>query len=144
VLADLERFGGEGLDPGNALGELAAFAAGHPQRVMLLCYPLAEELEAGRPGTVETAESMVQEAIARTEAAHQALWSQLRRSEKVVLAGIADGLPPASPALAYEHQLGRNTLHEAAERLVDQGHLARERSGMRLIDPLLGEWLRRR
>lgn len=145
VLADLaERFGGEGLDPGDALGELAAFAAGHPQRVMLLCYLLAEELEAGRPGTVETAESVVQEAIARTEAAHQALWSQLRRSEKVVLAGVADGLPPASPALAAEHQLGRNTLHEAAERLVDQGHLARQRNALRVIDPLLGEWLRRR
>jgi hypothetical protein len=145
VLADLaERFAGEGLDPGDALGELAAFAAGHPQRVMLLCYLLAEELEAGRPGTVETAESVVHEAIVRTDPAHQALWSQLRRSEKVVLAGVADGLPPASPALAAEHQLGRNTLHEAAERLVDQGHLARERNAVQVIDPLLGEWLRRR
>jgi uncharacterized protein len=145
VLADLaERFAGEGLDPGDALGELAVFAAGHPQRVMLLCYLLAEELEAGRPGTIETAESVVQKAIARTEAAHQALWTQLRRSEKVVLAGIADGLPAASPALASEHQLGRNTLHEAAERLVDQGHLARGRNALRVIDPLLGEWLRRR
>ena len=145
VLADLgERFSREGLAPGDALGQLAAFAAGHPQRVMLLCYLLAEELEAGRPGTVETAESVLDKAIARTEAAHQALWSQLRRSEKVVLAGIADGLPPASPALAAEHQLGRNTLHEAAERLVDQAHLAREGNALRVIDPLLGEWLRRR
>ena len=39
VLADLaERFEIEGLDPGEALGELAVFADGHPQRVMLLCY----------------------------------------------------------------------------------------------------------
>jgi hypothetical protein len=107
VLADLsERFSGEGLAPADALGQLAAFAAGHPQRVMPLCHLLAEEREAGRPGTVETAESVIQTTIARTEAAHQALWSQLRRSEKVVLAGIADGLPPASPALASEHQLG--------------------------------------
>lgn len=146
TLADLgARFAGEGLDPGDALGELVAFADGHPQRAMLLCYLLAEALEAGRPGTAETAEAVVEEAIRRTEAAHQALWSQLRRSEKVVLAGIADGLPPASPALAEEHQLGRNTLHEAAERLVDQGHLARDARGrMRVIDPLLAEWLRRR
>jgi uncharacterized protein len=145
VMADLsERFAAEELDPGDALGELAAFARGHPQRVMMLCYLLAEALETGRPGTAETAEAVLEDAIARTEAAHQALWSQLRRSEKVVLAGIADGLPPASPALAGEHQLGRNTLHEAAERLVDQGHLARERGAMRVIDPLLAEWLRRR
>ncbi len=145
VVADLtERFTYEGLDPGEALGELAVFASGHPQRVMLLSYLLAEELKAGRPGTAETAESVLRGAIARTEAAHQALWSQLRRSEKVVLAGVADGLPPASPALAAEHQLGRNTLHEAADRLVNQGHLAREPRGMRVIDPLLREWLSRR
>src|SRR5215207_8749001 len=43
-----------------------------------------------------------------------------------------------------EHRLGRNTLHEAAERLVDQGHLGREGSATRVIDPLLREWLRRR
>jgi uncharacterized protein len=146
VLTDLgARFAAEGLDPGDALGELAAFADGHPQRVMLLCYLLAERLEAGEPGTPQTAEAVVEAAIARTDAAHQALWSQLRRSEKVVLAGIADGLPPASPALADEHNLGRNTLHEAAERLIDQGHLARDASArVRVIDPLLAEWLRRR
>jgi hypothetical protein len=145
VLSDLaERFASERLEPGDALAELAVFAGGHPQRVMFLCYLLGERLAAGQPGTAETAEAVVQDGIARTEAAHQALWSQLRRSEKVVLAGVADGLPPASPALAAEHQLGRNTLHEAAERLVDQGHLAREPSGMQVIDPLLREWLRRR
>jgi hypothetical protein len=111
---------------------------------MLLSYLLAEALELGRPATVETAESVIQDAITRTEAAHEALWSQLRRSEKVVLAGVADGLAPASPPLAAEHHLARNTLHEAAERLVNQGHLARKRTGMRVIDPLLREWLRRR
>ncbi len=145
VVADLfERFATEGLDPGEALGELAAFAGGHPQRVMLLSYLLAEQLEAGRPGTPETAELVIQAAVERAQPSHEALWSQLRRSEKVVLAGVADGLPPSSPALAQDHQLGRNTLHEAAERLIDQGHLTRERNGVRVIDPLLREWLRRR
>ena len=145
LLAELaNRFARENVDPGEALGELAVFAGGHPQRVMLLCYLLAEQLEAGRVGTVETAEFVVQDAIERTQAAHEALWRQLRRSEKVVLAGVADGVPPASAALAAEHQLGRNTLHEAAERLVDQGHLGREGNNMRVIDPLLREWLKRR
>ena len=78
VLADLaERFEIEGLDPGEALGELAVFADGHPQRVMLLCYLLAEQLEAGRPGTPETAALVLDEALERTQAAHQALWGQL-------------------------------------------------------------------
>jgi len=138
------RFAEEELHPGEALGELAAFAGGHPQRVMLLCYLLAEQLTAGLPGTPETAATVVESAIERTQAAHEALWRQLRRSERVVLAGVADGVPPASPGLAAEHQLGRNTLHQAAERLTDQGHLARDASGTRVIDPLLAEWLRRR
>src|SRR3954452_4253241 len=155
VLADLAaRFEIEGLDPGEALGELAVFADGHPQRVMLLCYLLAEQLGAGRPGTPETAALVLDQALERTQAAHQALeptqaahqprWGQLSRSEKVVLAGAAEGVAPASRSLAAEHRLSRQTLHEAADRLVDQGHLAREQPGVRLIDPLLAEWLRRR
>src|SRR5829696_3771660 len=145
LLVDLEaRFAAEGLDPGEALGQLAVFSGGHPQRAMLLCYLLAEELAAGRAGTLETAERVVEAAIARTQPAHEALWSQLRRSERVVLAGVADGVPPASPALAAEHQLGRNTLHEAADRLADRGHLTRAPGDTRVIDPLLREWLRRR
>jgi uncharacterized protein len=144
-LTDLAaRFASEGLDPGEALGELAVFADGHPQRVMLLCYLLAEQLGAGRPGTLETAGIVVGDALERTQAAHQALWSQISRSEKVVLAGAADGVAPASRALAAEHRLARQTLHEAADRLVDQGHLVRERAGIRVVDPLLAEWLRRR
>ena len=145
VLADLAgRFEAEALDPGEALGELAVFADGHPQRVMLLSYLLAERLAAGLPGTAQSAALVLDDALERTQAAHQALWSQLSRSEKVVLAGAADGVAPASRALASEHRLARQTLHEAADRLVDQGHLSREHTGVRLIDPLLGEWLRRR
>jgi len=145
LLVDLGgRFADEGLDAGDALGELAAFSGGHPQRAMLLAYLLAERLHDGAAGTLETAGQVVADAIARTQPAHEALWSQLRRSERVVLAGVADGVPPASPALAAEHQLGRNTLHEAADRLTDRGHLARGDGGTRVIDPLLREWLRRR
>ncbi|UGS38385.1 hypothetical protein DSM104329_04809 [Capillimicrobium parvum] len=145
VLTELEsRFRGEELDPGGALAELVVVADGHPQRVMLLSYLLAEQLEEGRDGTPETAGRVVDLALERTQAAHQALWSQLSRSEKVVLAGIADGVAPASRALAREHHLSRQTLYEAAERLVDQGHLTRDEAGVRVVDPLLLEWLRRR
>src|ERR687884_1271888 len=68
ALDDLDRrFAGERLDPGEALGQLAALAGGHPQRVMLLCYLLAEQLEAGRAGTPELAEEVIDAAIARTQ-----------------------------------------------------------------------------
>jgi hypothetical protein len=138
------RFAAEGLDPGQALGELIAFSGGHPQRMMLLSYLLAEELTQGAAGTNATAARVVDEALVRTQPAHQALWSQLGRSERVVLGAVADGVAPTSRALAAEHQLARRTLDLAAKRLADQGHLVRERVGARVIDPLLAEWLRRR
>ena len=87
---------------------------------------------------------MVDDALERTVPAHQALWGQLGRSERVVLAAAADGIAPASRALAAEHAVARRTLSVAADRLVDQGHMARERIGARIVDPLLAEWLRRR
>jgi hypothetical protein len=145
ALAELAgRFAHEELDPGEALGELVLFAAGHPQRTMLLAYLLAERLGRGEPGTAQTAQAVVDDALERTLPAQQALWGQLGRSERVVLAAAADGIAPASRALAAEHQLARRTLSVAADRLVDQGHMARERIGARVVDPLLAEWLRRR
>jgi uncharacterized protein len=145
ALADLvRRFADEGLDPGDALGELTVFAAGHPQRTMLLAYLLADALAGGAAGTPALAAQIVDDALERTQPAHQALWQQLGRTERVVLAAVADGIAPTSRALAAEHGVGRQTLDAAAARLADQGHLIRAPRASRLVDPLLGEWLRRR
>jgi hypothetical protein len=145
ALADLSgRFAAEDLDPGEALGLLAAFAAGHPQRTMLLAYLLADRLQDGAEGTPAVAGEVVEAALERTQPAHQALWQQLGRSERVLLAAVADGIPPTSRALADEHKLARRTLDAAATRLADQGHVIRRARESRLVDPLLAEWIRRR
>src|SRR3954466_9426602 len=95
TLEDLgARFAGEGLDPGAALGELVVLAAGHPQRTMLLAYLLADRLATRAPGTPRPGAEVVEAALARTQPARQALWQQLGRSERVVLAAVADGIPP--------------------------------------------------
>jgi uncharacterized protein len=145
TLTDLAgRFIDERLDPDEALGELVVFAAGHPQRTMLLAYLLADRLAAGAPGTPQTAAEVVDDELARTQPAHQTMWQQLSRSDRVVLAAVADGIGPSSRALAAEHGLDRRTLSAAAERLADQGHLIRNPRDSRLVDPLLAAWLRRR
>jgi hypothetical protein len=145
TLADLgARLAAEGLDPGEALAELVAFAAGHPQRTMLLAYLLADRLQAGDAGTPALAAAVLDDALTRTRPAHQALWGQLGRSERVLLAAVADGIPPTSRTLAAEHKLARRTLDAAADRLADQGHLIRRPRDTRLVDPVLAEWLRRR
>ena len=56
TLADLvARFAADGADPGDALVELVAFGAGHPQRTMLLAYLLSDRLSHGAHGTPELA-----------------------------------------------------------------------------------------
>ena len=140
----LDRFTREGLDAGAALGQLVAFGAGHPQRTMLLAYLLADQVLDGADATPALAGEIVRAAVERTAPAHQALWQQLSRSERVVLAAVADGIAPTSRALAAEHRIGRTTLDDAASRLADQGHLMRRPRGSTLVDPLLAEWMRRR
>jgi hypothetical protein len=82
--------------------------------------------------------------IPRGPPAHQALWEELGRSDRALLAAVADGIAPTSRALATEHGVGRRTLDAAAGRLAAQGHLIRRPHATRLVDPLLAEWLRRR
>jgi uncharacterized protein len=137
-----QRFADEQLDAGDALGELVTFAAGHPQRTMLLCYLLSDRLAEGADPTPALASEVIADALRRTQLAHQALWSQLSNTERAVLAAVADGTPPTSRALAAEHKLGRTALGAAAERLSEQGHLIRRPGPPRLVDPLLAEWLR--
>jgi hypothetical protein len=145
ALSDLfDRFGAERLDPGDALAPLVTFADGHPQRTMLLAYLLSDRLLDGAAPTPELAAGVVQDAVGRTEPAHQALWQQLSRPERVLLAAVADGRGATSRAVAAEHAIGRGTLDAAARRLADQGHLVRAHRGSRLTDPLLAEWLRAR
>jgi hypothetical protein len=145
TISDLAaRFAAEGLDPGATLGELAVFAAGHPQRTMLLAYLLADALAAGEAPTPALTAQVIDAALQRAEPVHQSLWQTLGRTERAVLAATADGVAPTSRALAAEHGLGRGTLDAAAARLVDQGHLIRIPRASRLVDPLLAEWLRRR
>jgi uncharacterized protein len=138
------RFEREQLDPGDALGPLAVFADGHPQRSMLLAYLLADRLAAGQAPTPALADAVIDEALRTTDPAHQAVWQSLGPLERAVLAAVADGIAPTSQRLADQHNVARSTLGDTADRLADHGHLIREPRASRLVDPLLAEWIRRR
>jgi hypothetical protein len=140
----LARFDSEDLEPGVALGALVAFAGGHPQRTMLFAYLLADALAAGAQPTPALADEMISEALRLTDPVHQALWQAAGPVDRAVLAAVADGIAPTAQRLADQHNVARSTLGDAAERLSDQGHLIRDGRKVQLVDPLLGEWLRRR
>jgi uncharacterized protein len=143
AIADIHRmFSADGLAPGAAVSALVRFSEGHPQRTMLLCHHLYNQLDAGEPADVGRAVDL---ALAETADVHQAVWDLLGRPERIVLGALASGQAPTGSVLAREHRIARATLQKALERLArDEQHVVRAESGPRLLDPLLGEWLRRR
>ncbi|MDP9386332.1 MAG: hypothetical protein M3P50_14110 [Actinomycetota bacterium] len=133
-----------GLDPGDAVDRILAFTRGHPQRSMLLGHHLFEVLDTGTAGDDPAAQAL-DAALAETADAHQAVWDGLPRPERIVALGLADAVPPTSPRLADEHRIARSTLQAALRRLEKaEQHVVRGPRGPELLDPLLGEWLRRR
>ncbi|MDA0185743.1 AAA-like domain-containing protein [Solirubrobacter phytolaccae] len=145
VIAELtRRFVSEDLDPGTALGPLVVFAAGHPQRTMLLAYLLADRVSSGDEPTAAVADEIIDEAIQITDPAHQAVWQTFSAIERVAFAAVADGVAVSSQQLADQHSVARSSLNDAADRLAAQGHLSRAARTTTPVDPLLAEWVRRR
>jgi hypothetical protein len=139
-----DRYAQEHLEPGEALGELVTFAHGHPQRTMLLAYLLADRLLDGANPDALLAAEVIDAALDRVGPSCAALWEQLATAERIVVSAVADGRAPTSRAVAAEHKIARNTLNAAAQRLAKQGHLLLEPRASRPVDPLFGEWVRRR
>jgi hypothetical protein len=135
----------DGFDAVGTVDELLAFTGGHPQRTILLAHHLYNLLEeGGRPD--DLAAVAIERALAETRDAHQALWDGLDRNERLVLLALSDGQAPTGTVIAKEHRVARSTLQEALDRLLtDRRHVQRNAEGKpRLLDPVLGEWLRRR
>lgn len=134
-----------GLAPGTAVDELLEFSGGHPQRTILLAHHLYNLLERRNPPQ-ELAAAAVDLALEETRDAHQALWDGLTRNERVVLIALGDGQSPTGTLVVEEHRIPRSTLQQSLKRLLaDQRHVRRDADGTpRLLDPLFGEWMRRR
>lgn len=143
---DIERlFRADGLGDESSIDELLAFSGGHPQRTVLLAHHLYNILD-GDDRPDDPTSAAIDRALAETNDAHQAVWDGYGRVERIVLVALADGEAPTGPTVAAEHRVARSTLQGALERLADEeGHVQRDADGKYvLLDPLLGEWLRRR
>lgn len=140
-----ELLAADGLDPDGAVDRLLVYTGGHPQRTILLAHHLYNLLEEGSEHPDLAAEAL-ELGLEETRDAHQALWDDLDRNERVVMLAIGDGQTPAGTNVAAEHRVARSTLREALDRLLaDQRHVQRDAAGKSyLLDPLFAEWLRRR
>jgi len=133
----------DGLPAGPEVAQIVRFAAGHPQRTMLLAHHLynlrAEGVAQG------LAHEALERALVETQDVHQAVWDALDRPSRAVVLALADGQAPTGSRVAAEHRMPRSTLQAALAKLVAaQQHAVRDAGGPRLLDPLLAEWLRRR
>jgi hypothetical protein len=135
----------DGLRTDGAVDELLAFTGGHPQRTVLLAHHLYNLLDDPNPPGEPTV-AAIDLGLAETSDAHQAVWDSLGRVERVVVVALADGQAPTGSRVARDHRVARSTLQDALERLLgDERHVKRDGGGRPfLLDPLLGEWLRRR
>jgi hypothetical protein len=164
VLDELaERFTGLDVDPGEALSPLAATAAGHPQRTMLLAHLLHRELtmrgsgwttlpdgKADADGLV-LVEAIVDLALNQTREAHQSIWDSLSGGKKAVLAALADGIRPTGSRATERAGITRAALQSALRELAREGqHIARITAEVpasaywRFTDPLFALWVRSR
>ena len=135
----------DGLRSVGAIDELLAFTGGHPQRTVLLAHHLYNLLDSADPPE-DPVLAAVELGLAETKDSHQAVWDGIGRVERIVLIALADGHAPTGSRVADEHRIARSTLQDALERLIgDERNVSRNPGGRPyLLDPLLGEWLRRR
>jgi uncharacterized protein len=134
-------------DPGEALGPLLDAAEGHPQRAMLLAHHLYEVTRAGRAAGGEEWADALAAARSEVEGEIQVLWTACTPLERRVLKVIAH----RTVALGSQEAEARFGLAKggstaaAVTRLAGDGHLMADetsRTGWRIVDPLLGDWLR--
>lgn len=128
----------------NAASQIVAFAAGHPQRTMLLAHHLYDRLQDTGAGATVAAE-VIDAGVDELADGFVSIWAGLDRGERAVVVALADGLSPTSTRVSEEHRSARSTLQRATERLEGEGQLIVRRDGrLEILDPVFAEWIRRR
>jgi hypothetical protein len=137
------RFAETGRDVGGALGPLLDVAGGHPQRTMLLANAVWGRTPEGGAADAATFTSALDDVLLDLGDELRILWTSLATSQRRVLAALAVGRPPYGTGSGGSRG---GAVATALTALVDRGELLAEGGrpvGYRLVDPLLGEWLRR-
>lgn len=128
----------------DAAGEIVMFAAGHPQRTMLLAHHLYNRLE-DRATSEGIAAEVLATSLGELADGYISVWTALNRGERAAVVALADGLSPTSRRVADEHRTARSSMQRATERLKSDGQVVVRRDNeLQLLDPLFAEWIRRR
>ena len=138
-----ERFAATGKDITGALGALLDTAAGHPQRAMLLAHTLWEVTPMGDTADEERWTEALGRVLADAVDEAKTIWTRLSATERQVLTSIAEDQGGLYSKASRNPRGGSTT--GALESLVAESEVVRDetrRTGYRVVDPLLAEWLR--
>lgn len=135
-------FAATGRDAGRLGGLLTEFAAGHPQRTMQLADAAWRHTPPGGRGDEAWATGLAEVQQASAEGMER-LYSQFNPSERAVLRAVAQsGTVYGTEADLLDLSKGAAT--HARRALLDTGDLADGDAGLRVVDPVLADWIRRR
>lgn len=136
-------FASTGRDAGHVAGLIVSFTGGHPQRTMQLADACWRHTP--RRGTADTStwSTALAEVRRSTAEGMERLYSGFERGERSVLRAVARG-GSIYGTEAGLLDLSTGTATHARRALLDSGDLVDTDDGLRVVDPLLADWLRQR
>lgn len=138
------RFRDTNREIGDALDPLLELTRGHPQRTMLLAHLLWEKTAAGSTATEEQWVAAAERAAVEVQDEMRAIWTGLSSGQRRALTAVAENSEGIYAAGRRHGGSRGGAVKAAAEVLLDSGEIYRDsttRTGFRVVDPLLGEWV---
>ena len=138
------RFRETNREIGEALDPLLDLSAGHPQRTMLLAHLLWERTAPGGRAGEEEWIAAAERAMAEVRDELRAIWNGLSAGQRRTLTAVAENREGIYAAGRRHGGSRGGSAKAAVEALLDSGEIARDegtRTGHRVVDPLLGEWV---
>jgi hypothetical protein len=141
-----EGFDRSHRDVTEVLPDLVAASEGHPQRAMLLAHLVFSAVPPGGAATAPTLRAALDAALDRVAPEARSVLDGLDFGSRRTLRAIAEYGTPISARAGRTLNLPKTTAADAAARLLRSGIVEREGDSRRwrLVDPLLGRWLRER
>lgn len=138
-----DGFARTGRDAGDLAGHVHEFTAGHPQRSMQLADAAWMRAEPGAAASNDLWGTALADVRRQTDTANESLFARSSASDQKVLRLVAGGRPLFGGAGAVL-DLSPSAAQAGRDRLVDLGEIVRHGSTWSVVDPIYGDWIRRR
>jgi hypothetical protein len=130
---------------GSALDALLDVAQGHPQRTILLAHALWDFTEVGAEASEETWTQAYDRTMREVHDELRAIWTGLSTGQRRALSAVAENREGLYAAGRRHGGSRGGAVRTAVDALTDLGEVAEDattRTGYRVVDPLLREWIR--